>query len=251
MKTYRIDPAQRDLLVRNLSVKLSTTLAAMMLAVIVVAGLIVWQMPAMSTTTNMLIMLAAIAALGGIVGYRMWGQVRDYQRGLDSLQIGISDDRITRRQVRLPDLTILRSEVMLLQETEAGILVVAKERTKYLWAPAQLAGFEDVRAALGRWQAIHKAPPQPGGEKTGLLTAAWATGTALCMGVLLFASDPRMVIAAGVATLAIYLFIYRLLSAQRGIDTRFRRTYSGVFLFLVVVVAAKVLMALSPLMTGK
>jgi hypothetical protein len=40
------------------------------------------------------------------------------------------------------------------------------------------------------------------------------------------------------------------LQAQRGIDQRFRRTYSGIFIFLVVVVAARVLMVLSPLMTN-
>jgi hypothetical protein len=250
MKTYLIDPAQREVLVRDLTTKLAVTLALMMAAVIVVAGLIVWQMPSMSTTGNLLIMLAAVVALGVIIGYRMWGQIRDYRRGLESLQIGISEDRITRRQSRLPDLTIQRAEVVLLQETEAGVLVVAKDRSKYLWAPAQLADYAGARAALARWMVIHRAPAQPRGQHTGVLTVAWGLGTALCMGALLFAADPTLVVVAGIATLAIYLFVYRRLQAQRGIDQRFRRTYSGIFIFLVVVVAARVLMVLSPLMTN-
>ena len=251
MKTYRIDPAQREKLVRDLTMKLALTLGGVMVVVILIAGLMVSQLPGMNNTTNVLLMVAAIAALGLIVGYRMLGQVRDYQRGLESLQIGVAEERISRRQLRLPDLTIQRNEVALMQETEAGVLVVAKDSAKYLWAPAQLEGFAEVRAVLAKWMPIRKAPPQQGGEKTGLLTVAWAIGTALCMGVLLFATDPRLEVVAGVATLAIYLFVYRLLSAQRGVDPRFRRTYSGVFIFLVVVVVAKLLMALGPLTTGR
>jgi hypothetical protein len=250
MKTYLIDPAQRETLVRDLTIKLAVTLGIVLMVVILVTGLIVWQTPALNSTNNVLLMVAAIGGLALIVGYRMVGQVREYQRSLESLRIGITADRISRRQLHQPDLTIYRNEVALLQEADTGILVVAKDRTKYLWAPAQLQDYAEIRSTIAQWMEIHKAPSQQRGESTGILTLVWGVGTALCMGVLLFATDPRLVLVAGVATLAIYLFVYRLLSTQRGIDMRFRRTYSGVFIFLVVVVAAKLLMALGPLVSN-
>ena len=250
MKTYLIEPAQREKLVRDLIVKLAVTFGSIFVVVILIAAFFVSQMPGMSNTNNVLLMAAAIAALAFLIGFRMLGQVRDYQHGLQSLHIDLGEDRISRRQWRLPDLTISRNDIILMQETDAGILVVAKDRTQYLWAPAQLEGYDEVRARLSHWMAIHKAPPRHGAN-TGLLTAAWGLGTALCLGVLFFTTDPWQAAAAGLATLAIYLFIYRLLRSQRGIDRRFQRTYSGVFIFLVVVVVAKLLMTLSPLITNR
>ncbi len=60
MKTYRIDPAQREKLVRDLTVKLALTLGGVMVVVILIAGLMVSQLPGMNNTTNVLIMVAAI-----------------------------------------------------------------------------------------------------------------------------------------------------------------------------------------------
>ena len=97
---------------------------------------------------------------------------------------------------------------------------------------------------------IRQLPPRKP-MNTRLLTVAWGVGTALCVGVLLLATNPWQALVAGAATMAIYIFVYRLLRAQKNLDLKFRRTYSGILMFLIIVVAIKLLMTLGPIVMTK
>jgi hypothetical protein len=128
--------------------------------------------------------------------------------------------------------------------------VMTKDKNRFLWLPVQLQDYANARELLSGWQVIRTMSVRSP-RNTQLLTVAWAIGTALCVGILLLANDPWQVIAAGTATLAIYLFVYRLLRQQRNVDRKFRRTYSGILLFLIVIVVIKLLLTLGPLVMSR
>ncbi|HEY3288757.1 MAG TPA: hypothetical protein VGK87_01385, partial [Anaerolineae bacterium] len=121
------------------------------------------------------------------------------------------------------------------------------DKNRFVWVPAQLADFDNARRLLATWMPIHTMPLRSA-RNTKLLTLVWGLGTAFCVGILLLAVDPWQVGMAGIATLAIYLIVYRMIRQQRNSDAKFRRTYSGVFLFLMIVVIVRVLMTVGPLL---
>jgi membrane protein YdbS with pleckstrin-like domain len=250
MKTFTIDPIQRARLVRALIVKLASIFGIVMVVVIGLAYVYLSQFNPSGATSNVLVMAAAVVVLAVVIAIRLMQQVREYQSGLQNLVISVGSDRIDREQKGVPALRIKRSEVTAVFETENGLLVMTKDKNRFLWLPVQLQDYANARELLSGWQVIRTMSVRSP-RNTQLLTVAWAIGTALCVGILLLANDPWQVIAAGTATLAIYLFVYRLLRQQRNVDRKFRRTYSGILLFLIVIVVIKLLLTLGPLVMSR
>ena len=250
MKTYTIDPTQGAALVRALTIRLAVIFGGVMVVVVTLAFVYLSQTQTTGPVSNVLIMAAAVVALAVIIAVRLRKQVRQYQKGLQDLVISLGHDRIDRQQKGAPAFRINRAEVTGLFETDKGILVMTKDQIRFLWVPVQLQDNASAREVLAGWQTIRTmAARSP--RNTQLLTVGWAAGTALCVGILLVANNPWQVVAAGGATLAIYLFVYRLLRKQRSLDNKFRRTYSGILLFLIIIVVIKVLMTLGPLLLSR
>ena len=219
MKTYTIDPIQGAALVRALTVRLAVIFGGVMVVVVTLASVYLsqTQYATAGAPSNVLVMAAAVVVLAVIIAVRLIKQVRQYQKGLQDLVISLGHDRIDRQQMALhplrkgaPAFRINRAEVTGLFETDKGILVMTKDQIRFLWVPVQLQDYASAREVLAGWQTIRTmAARSP--RNTQLLTVGWAAGTALCVGILLVANNPWQVVAAGAATLAIYLFVYRLL----------------------------------------
>lgn len=250
MKTYTIDPERRAGLVRAFMLRLALISIAIIVAVVAFAIIFLVQMNSAVTTTNIIVMGAAVLVLAGVVAFRSYNQVRAYEQGLTSIQVSIGSERVDKQQSGSPSVRIGRTDATTLIETESGVLVMTRDKAKFLWVPSQLLGYADARAALERWMPIRQLPPRKS-MTARLLTVAWGVGTALCVGVLLLATNPWQALVAGAATMAIYIFVYRLLRAQKNLDLKFRRTYSGILMFLIIVVAIKLLMTLGPIVMTK
>jgi hypothetical protein len=251
MKTYSIDPLQRSKLVRALELRLTATFGAVFVVVVFIAVLLLPRADVANPWLSVLAMGGAIVVLAALIGYRLLRQVRAYERALKMLQFDLADDHIMRRQPlagqpHAVDLRIPRADVTSLKETEAGLLILTRDPNLFMWLPAQLGNFAEARAALATWKRIQTTPPSQASRNTSLISTAWGISTALCLGVLLFARDPWQIAAAGLAALAIYLYVFRLLRSQIRGDMRFRRMFSGILIFLIVVVAIKLLMTLAP-----
>lgn len=249
MKTYTIDPTNRTRLVRALVLRLALTFGAVLAVVIAIAAYFLSRSTNLDPVYTAVVMGVAVVALAVIAGVRLVQQVRDYQRGLESIQIDLGHKAVARRQSGVPDLRIARGDVIALRETEDGVLVMTKDRSRFLWLPAQLGDYAEAKARLATWMPITPIPPRP---ISRWMPAAWGVGTALCLLAMLLATQLWQVLVAGGVALAIYLYFYRLLRLQRhGTDRKFRRTYDGVLMFLCIVVLVKLLMTLSPTMTGR
>lgn len=70
----------------------------------------------------------------------------------NSFQLIVQDDRITRKQEGLQDITICRSEVTKIKETSQCLFV--QTRSKLISVPHNLDGYEQLRSLIGDWQPV-------------------------------------------------------------------------------------------------
>ncbi len=250
MKTYAIDPLQRSRLIKRLILKLALITGAALLAALVVALLVIQQSGNAFNVAYLAVAGIALVVVSVISGIRIYSQARVYGNGLDSIRILLGAERVDKMQEGAAAVRINRTEVTALIENENGVLVMTHDRTRFLWVPVQLLDYAGARADLERWMPIRRLPPCPA-INSSILTVVWGIGTAFCVGVLLFSTTPWQALTAGIATMAIYVFVYRLLRRQGQVDMKFRRTYSGILMFLIIVVTIKLLMTLGPMLTAQ
>lgn len=250
MKTFTIDPSQRNKLVRALTVRLGVIFALVLVTSSTLGALYLFKLNPNSDSSSVAVMAVAIIVLAVIVASRLYLQVREYQKGLDNLVLSIGTDRIDRNQVQTGAMRVTRAQVTAMVETDAGVLVMTDDKNRFVWVPSQLRDYDSARKLLAQWMPIHTMPPRSA-QSTKLLTLAWGLVTALCVGILLLATDPWQVAMAGAATIAIYLFVFRMIRQQHDNDLKFRRIYSGVLLFLIIVVIIKVMMTIGPFLASR
>ena len=248
MKNYTIDPVQRGQLVRVLSVKLAVGFAAILCFVFGLTVVYLTQISTSETVANIVLMFTVATVVCVIVAIRFVQQVKQYDTSLTQLVLSISSDHIKRQQKNAPALSISRKDVTALFETEKGLLVMTRVKDRFMWVPVQLVDYDKAHDILSGWLPVRKmetgSPRNPQVKQPQLLVAAWAVGTAICVGLVLLSADRWQVLASSVLTLGIYLFVYRLMSQQKSINAKFRRTYTGILLFLVVIVVIKLLLTL-------
>jgi hypothetical protein len=244
VKTYTIDPANRARLARALALRLGLAFGAVILVVIAVAVFFLSRVSSVDPLYAALVMGAVVVVMAVIVVLRLVKQVREYRRGLETVRIEVGHQAIVRHQEGVPDLRIARGDVVALRESEAGVLVMTKDSARFLWLPAHLGSYADARERLAAWMPIMPLPPRPVAR---WLPVAAAIGTGLCLLAALLATQWWQVLLAGIISIGVYLYFYRQIRmARAGGDRKFRRTYDGVLMFLVIVVIMKVLMTVAP-----
>lgn len=222
-----------------------------MFAVIFVVLLAIGIIYIVSTTVDNLpsaigLIVVAVVILGIVIGMRLVRQIKEYEQVLQSIRFGVEADRITRHQMRIKDETIASNEVFAIQESEDGLLVLTRERERYIFVPRNVTNYGELRKQLSAWRGIQQTQA-PAQTKGGALSAVWAVGTLVCVGLLLFAQELWQVVVAGGLTLAIYVLSYRMLRQSGAVSARFQRTYEGVLLFLTIIVLVKVLIIVFPM----
>lgn len=171
------------------------------------------------------LVVIGLMALGGMFGFRLQRQ------SLESLRIELGEDYIARRQVRLGEVRLRRDEVRALRETAAGLQVLSADKYRSILVPRALDAndYQAVKARLMGWGPLEPAR-SPG------RAWEWALAAVVALGVFVvyFSESPWLVLGAGLAVLAYYLFVGRAQLHAGGIDPAVRRLYTlGMILMLL------------------
>ena len=246
MRIYTLESDTRKALTRALGVRFGVMLIAIVLVVLAIGVFFVLRFTGISPLAGIGLMVLAAVVLAIVIGMQLLRQIQEYQKVLDSIRFTSDGEILIRHQLRLPDEKIVRTEVVALNESTEGMMVLTEDRSRYIFVPSDLAGYSALRQVLGRWHSVTQIEVISQ-NRSGGLSALWAVGTLVCVGVLLFSQQLWQVVVVGVVMLVVYILTYRMLRQQGSLDRRFNRTYEGILLFLCIVFFIKVIMVVWPL----
>lgn len=93
------------------------------------------------------------ALLLGLAAFSYVRRMRRFRARWASFEIALEDEAIGRAVLGFPPVRIARADVAAIEEVGAGLAVRARDG-RGLVVPRELEGYERVREALARWQAI-------------------------------------------------------------------------------------------------
>lgn len=142
----------------------------------------------------------------------------------------LDDYKIIRKQIRTPDIQIMRNEITKIQITpKGGILVLADGKNKIIHIPKYLDGFEEVRSKLSEWSAVENQS-KPAIWKSSIL---WKS-LAYLAGFIVFIASHNFLVVLPVSVGLIILFLWDLFEMWRSpqIDKKIK---SGVLFGIVII----------------
>lgn len=129
-------------------------------------------------------------------------------------ELTLSDDDVTRRSARVPDLSIRREQVTAIEEYPGtGLAIRTATKGTHIVIPCGLVGYDDVRAQLITWMPIVTKQGQ-----TGLLLRCLGAAAVPLVGIVALSLAQTTAVAAGIGVVlvggALWLAIYIQRSAQ-------------------------------------
>jgi hypothetical protein len=209
MAAYRLDlPAFRAAALRRLLlVVLPVTLLA------VAAGVAI---AAVKVGTGALVPTVPIVAV--VIGMTLIGAYRRQIAHAESLEITVSDDRITRSD---PPLTLHRDEIARIAAHHSGNVVVhANDGLRKLPIPAQIANREQLVRELAAWDVPIEERPDP---RTAVLAFLATLAIAAALAVTMLSQRRLVVLIGGSLLIAALVVSAVLLARYRRDDPRARQ----------------------------
>lgn len=106
--------------------------------------------------------LSAIYGLAAVMG--MMAVVRHSSRFKHTIRgyaLMLNEDEIQQTGGRLLPRSLHRSEMAKLTEYNFGTMIEAQERSKSIWVPSGITGYEDLKTRLSAWAPLEPAASEP------------------------------------------------------------------------------------------
>lgn len=146
--------------------------------------------------------------------------LRVQKSGLDSYELTVSDDLIIRNQAQIPEVAIQRGQVTGIHETAGvGILVMTADYYKYIFIPAMLDNYDEVRDELKRWKAIEIMPDKRFFSKPSTTVVVFVVSFMTTV----LAEDIRVFLPAGLLMVSLLVHTLIGLHIKTDVEARVRR----------------------------
>jgi uncharacterized membrane protein YecN with MAPEG domain len=160
--------------------------------------------------------LECLAIISATMLFCLWLRMRNNLPVLRSFRITIDEDKITRRQLRVPDLTIARSELVSINRIPSGLVI--RSKSGVILAHSGLESFDTLLSEIGTWAPIQ----MPAANR--VYGALCSYGTAAVVVVALAAvlgSENRIVhIAVGTPLIVTLIGCFVVIQRSKYIDRR-------------------------------
>jgi hypothetical protein len=180
------------------------------------------------------IMLVAVA-----IG--IFNGLKKRRRLFDSFSVEINEDTITRIQEDTPDLALNRLEISSISKDRNGTITVrGMSAYDIIQIPAGMERPDELEAAL-----LRIMPFSEGAQRSLLERFGWITGVVaiLLMMVIRFADNKAVVIAGGVALIALLIWGFMKAYRNKNVPEGYKRSI-WIMLLLIVGVIVAILMKL-------
>jgi hypothetical protein len=165
--------------------------------------------------------------------YRVLAQLR---RIWESIEIEIGGEYVARRQARIDEKRLSREEVVAVQETERGLIIRARDRSRSMFVPAQLEeqGYEEVKATVLDWAPEEETSSQGKARKFVLVTSF-----VLGYLVVLLSWSRWLTLFVGIGMIVFLTYLYWLRRHDERAVSLFRKLYPGVVVTIALVTFIK------------
>jgi hypothetical protein len=199
----------------------------------VVIGISYWATPNKGITT----VIVSVVICVGIMVFALSSVLRQSKEIWESIRIEMTDEYIARTQARIPQVRINRQEITSIEEIDGGICIrtADKSRTLAILNDLDENHYQEIKNKLSTWSTI-----QPQSPKTKAQNAFLLVVLLLGFGILFLSSSLWLVLVAGVSLISYYAYNYWSLRQVKGVDPRFRRHMSILFLFPLFIMIMKV-----------
>lgn len=217
-----------------------TSLIMTVLLAAIVIGIPLRSDAAISRRTELLAMWYLLAVL--VIGTLL--TTRSSRRSWSSFSVEFGPDFIARSQFRMPDVRLLRSDVVAVEEmAHRGLLVRTADSERFIFVPEGLDDYAGLRAGLAEWRPIRTVSAathrqrQWLGISAALLAVIWMIATML--------SANRFFVVPSAFGLSVFL-LWAFIAAQRSLHLDRRTKFSMWFVvFPILVLTLKTVYLLS------
>ncbi|MBP2655176.1 MAG: hypothetical protein H6Q73_2745 [Firmicutes bacterium] len=231
MKTYKFSPEG----FRQAIIKTVPGIIIIIVLVLLGGGYISFrgQLSA-STYGGVIPILLVLVGIGLYKGIRK-GIERE-REGWLTYQLVFDNDVITKKQAYLPDVEIRRDQVVSIQEKSSkGMVIKTKNKYKFIFIPASLEEYDEVKKCLSDWQEFESLPRQA--SQIFLLVLA-CLGTAMALVITLVSENRLIVLPMGVLFCICMVWCIIKIRHNPYVDVRIKRN-CWLILFLMILVVAK------------
>lgn len=221
MHTHKLRPDGFRLIKNNLLKKfLGTSLALCFLAPVAA----IWGLGMRPFNTLVLVVVLILICL-----LNYFRSLRTQKEDVASYELTLTEDVIIRKQAELPEVEIRREQVTGIHETiGAGLLVTTKDCYKYIFIPAILESYDDVKDQLRYWKPIEMIPVRR--SPFVIILPACAVSAAFMSTIL--AKSMLVYIVSGVALNLFLAFNLYQLHRKKDIEQRTKRKKMVLYLLV-------------------
>lgn len=164
-----------------------------------------------------LYVLLSIPIFLAVFGFTLYRSIKQSHAIWDSVRVEIGEDYVARRQLRVPEVRINRTEVTALREINNGLCVLTSDKFRALCIPIELDGpdYEEIKTTLSAW-----APIQPKSATARI----WFTAQLILLGIgtliVFFSTSAWLVLIVGVILSGYYIYFFLQLLRHKAVDSK-------------------------------
>jgi hypothetical protein len=167
--------------------------------------------------------------------------LRQNLKTLQAMRVVLDQDQITRRLLRIPDITIARHELKSMRRLPSGLDI--RGNAKIIFVPSALDGYEDLISDLSHWGPIET---RTSGPLRGIfLTYGVVALTLTAFAIVLTSANRRLNLAVGVPLALVLIWCFVVIQRSKYIDSRVKLfswlVIAGPLMAILWVIAAALL----------
>lgn len=160
----------------------------------------------------------------------------------NSIEIEIDHNRISYQQLRLPEVTIERSQITSITESKQGLYLQTADKTRSLGISINLdrADYLEIKTILSDWTEI-----KPASTRNNLRNIFIVTIYLLCFIVFWISPYIWLSLILGIAIVAYNQYFNRIIQRHEAIDPQYKKVYNRSFIIMTFVICIIIFSKLS------
>lgn len=171
-----------------------------------------------SLDSVLLPLLLIIVAL--FIGFRSSRKMNN--EAIESFRIELFDNGIKRFQEHTPTVEIEKQEISSIHEVKnKGIIIKTKNENKYIFIPASLDGYIDLKKTISEWKQIENKE----NNMNQLIRILVSLGGAIGFYTFMFSKNSYIVISLGILLSVFLIWSMYKIQTNQNIDERVKKSF--------------------------
>jgi hypothetical protein len=231
LKTYKLGPLAYQQLKRRL-----LRVGGLVIVSVFVVNIITTAVSALASQNEPLlsqlgITIGALVIVAVAIVVVFYFQLQSQKRLLESVEVQVGPDSISRQQLRIPKIELQRQEIRAGEEMGGALLLRTEDKYRSLAIPQSIEGYQEIRDTVASWNI----PIRSTERRSQLVNVAIGIGALAGFAVMIFGPNFWFALVGLVGLLALYGYLYWFVRKTQGVDPKYRRNMLYILLLILLI----------------